>query len=583
MKPPREDRFKTREVVFDKTDLYVHLGPLEKVISDSRDGLIVANQRGKIVLFSKIAESLFGYTSTEALGQDIELLMPDDHGAQHHQYVANYRETGKGKILGVGPRELQAKHKDGSPIFFELSISEISLRDDKYFVALCRDISVRKKNAAALQEAHKQLAISYKDLQATAINLASHQKQLTKLNERLEAANAAAESGNKAKSAFLTTMSHELRTPLNGIMGMAQVLSSTNLDQAQKQYLRIITESSEILLTLLNDVLDAAKVESGQLTLDPQPTDVLALANKVADYWKQRCELKGLDFKLILINRPLEAAILDPIRLRQILDNLLGNALKFTEKGQISLVVSVDRSDTQAFLCFDVIDTGIGIPFEYQGKIFQAFTQADNSITRRYGGTGLGLAICKKLITQMGGQICFQSIAGSGTKFMTRFPYSPVEVHPTARAAEPSILEMGYPTSDNHVNILVAEDNKLNQELMTVILRSLNYNFTIVENGYEVIKALEEHAFDIVLMDLHMPKMDGLTTTRAIRARDDRVHSIPIIGLTASAMEKDREECLAAGMSAHMAKPFSITSLRTLIDTLLNTEASEFRARQVRR
>ncbi|MGB8366361.1 MAG: ATP-binding protein [Rhizomicrobium sp.] len=537
------------------------LACLQKVANDSQDGLIVTNRQGQILLFSDVSASLFGYEPIEILGQNMAILMHEPYRSRHDQYVATYRETGKGKILGIGQRELPARHKNGSVIPIELSVSEVDCNGRKLFIGLCRDISARMERERALREAHEKLAASFECLEQANSELAEHQRKLAALNDSLKNARDEAQSANRAKSDFLALMSHELRTPLNGIMGMAQVLANTKLDDDQRRHLDVIGQASETLLVLLNDLLDLAKAESGRMTLEPRPTVLSSFVQQIAEHWNSRSALKGIDFEMTVADDLPKVAMLDPVRVKQVLDNLLSNALKFTEKGKVSFGVQTENRDGQAILRFDVFDTGIGIPAMHQGKIFESFTQADSSITRRFGGTGLGLAICKKLVSQMSGEITLQSTVGSGTQFAVRCPCHPVEDGRAILPANPPASAPSQTNTGKRLNILVAEDNAINQKVIAAVLGSLNYDFSIAANGREAIEMLEDEQFDLVLMDMHMPVMDGLAATRAIRARADQLGEIPIIGLTASAMDKDRESCLAAGMSAFVAKPFGLREL----------------------
>ncbi len=542
-----------------------YLGCLQKVANDCRDGLIVTNSQGQTLLFSNIAASLFGYEPAKTLGQNITIFMHEPYRSRHDQYIGTYRETGKGKILGIGPRELPARHKSGSVIPVELSVSEVHCNGQRLFIALCRDISARMEHERALREAHEELAASVVRLEMANRELEAHQRELANLNDNLESARDAAQSADRAKSEFLALMSHELRTPLNGIIGMTQMLANTGLDDGQRRHLEVIGDASETLLALVNDLLDLAKAESGRMTLEPRPTMLSSFIRQIADHWNLRCTPKDIDFELVLGDALPEVVLLDPLRIKQILDNLLSNALKFTEKGKISFFAKIENTDGRDGLRFDILDTGIGIPAEQQSKIFERFTQADSSNTRRFGGTGLGLAICKKLVMQMGGGIGLESTVGAGAHFWVKCPYRPAETGGDISVADPPAPRSGQPATNRRLNVLVAEDNEINQKVIAASLEAMNHDFTIAPNGREAIELLGSARFDVVLMDLHMPEMDGLAATRAIRTRTDQLSTIPIIGLTASAMDKDRESCLAAGMSAFVTKPFVLCELSAII------------------
>lgn len=563
--PEQNPQSEKSPVVVLESGLGNYLACLQKVANDCRDGLIVTNADGQMLLFSDVAASLLGYEPAEILGQNVSVLMPIPFHARHDHYIATYRQTGKGKILGVGPRELPARRKDGSIVPIELSVSEIFWSGWPLFVALCRDISERKERECALEDAHGKLAASFECLQTANRELEDRQRELADINENLKAARDEARAANRVKSEFLATISHELRTPLNGIVGMTEVLAHTRLDDDQCRHLDVISQASETLLVLLNDLLDLAKAEAGRIVLELRPCALAPFARQIADHWGSLCKSKGIGFDMVTAKTLPEFVLFDPVRVRQVLDNLLGNALKFTESGQISFVVSYEDSGLQPVLGFDVIDTGIGIPMACREKIFESFTQADSSITRRFGGTGLGLAICKKLVTQMGGQIRLESTVGSGTAFSVRLPLHSVEN--TARLAEAASVKprRELRALDRRMNVLVAEDNPSNQKVIAAALELLQCDFTIANNGVEAIRLLERGKFDLVLMDAHMPEMDGLEATRAIRARNDALSAIPIVGLTASTIEQDRESCLGTGMSGFVAKPFNLSELGAVL------------------
>ena len=546
---------------------------LERIANDARDGLLITDEAGVILHVSRGATALFGYEPAEIIGQEITVLMHEPYRSRHGQYIQAFRTNGIGRILGIGPRELPARHKDNSTIPIELSVSEAEWNGKPVFIGLCRDISARMERERALHETQATLSQNVKMLETVNRELARQQVEVTALAESLKAARDEAQAANRAKSDFLATMSHEIRTPLNGIIGMAQVMATAKLPVEQREHLGVIIESSETLLELLNELLDLAKIESGRLSLEVRETLLSKLLAPIAEHWRRRALAKGLLFDIRLANDVPLAIEFDPVRVRQILDNLLSNAVKFTESGSVLLDLRpmADQGGGTA-LRFAVADTGVGIQPDRQAHIFDSFTQADTSITRRYGGTGLGLAISKKLVDLMDGDIGVESTPGVGTRFWIQIPLHaarvarPVETAP-AYAPVPATVAPAPPVADEEqdrdsLSVLVAEDNLVNQKVVKTILMALGHRSTIAVNGREAIRLLESgQAFDLVLMDLHMPEMDGLTATRAIRSRGDRISAIPIVGLTASAMGQDRDECLAAGMNEFVTKPIKIDAL----------------------
>ncbi len=377
------------------------------------------------------------------------------------------------------------------------------------------------------------------------------------VEESLARARDEAEAASRMKSQFLANLSHEICTPLNGVIGMTGLLMATPLTDEQKRFAAAIRGSGGALLALLNDMLDFSKIEAGRLRLDLLDFDLRAMLEESLAPLIIRAQGKGLRFISSIADAVPSRLLGDAGRLRQIITNLVSNALKFTERGEITLTAAlVTETKTDAVLRFVVRDTGIGISPEHQPKLFQKFSQADASTTRRYGGSGLGLAIAKELTELMGGEIGVSSQAGAGSEFWftvrLRRPVSrtrPVGAPPTS-ARLPALRNCT-------ARILVAEDNIVNQEVALGILRNLGLRADAVDDGAEAVAALTTGQYDLVLMDLHMPRMDGLEATRIIRDAHSpiRDHQIPIIALTASAMQRDRECCLEAGMNAFITKP----------------------------
>jgi two-component system, sensor histidine kinase len=365
----------------------------------------------------------------------------------------------------------------------------------------------------------------------------------------------AAEAANTAKSAFLATMSHEIRTPLNGVLGMAQAMAVDELSQVQRDRLSVIHRSGEALLAILNDVLDLSKIEAGKLELEVIEFDLAELAQGAYSAFTALANKKGLSFALD-IGEARGRYLGDPTRIRQILYNLISNALKFTDQGEIRVTARRDGT----MLEIAVVDTGVGISPENLVRLFQKFDQLDSSTTRRFGGTGLGLAICHELAQLMGGEIGVESQVGQGSRFVVRLPLPMVGDEKPAPQLSPA------PASDlkpMRLRVLAAEDNAVNQLVLQTLLHQLGVEPTVVEDGAAAVEAWAASGWDVILMDVQMPVMDGLAATAEIRRleRDQGRRRTPIIALTANAMAHQVEQYLAAGMDGHVAKPIAAADL----------------------
>ncbi|MES2883283.1 MAG: PAS domain-containing protein [Pseudomonadota bacterium] len=379
---------------------------------------------------------------------------------------------------------------------------------------------------------------------------------------KLELSSSEAQSASKAKSDFLANISHEIRTPMNAVIGLAQLLADTSLSPQQQGYLDKLQAASHTLLALLNDVLDLSKIEAGKLRVEHAPFSLAAVLDNLCMLAGPQSDSKGLSLLREADSNIPDALLGDALRLGQVLLNLVGNAVKFTEQGRITLrLTRLQSAESEAHLHFAVEDTGIGIEPGRLGELFQAFEQADSSISRRYGGTGLGLAICRQLVTLMGGEMGVESAPGTGSTFWF-----------TARfgLADAASISLPPPASTDlsplkGLRVLVAEDNDINLEILTELLRRVGVEVRAARDGGEAVQACTEGWPQLVLMDMQMPNIDGLAATAMLRA-DGRFAALPIIALTANAMSEDRERCLAAGMNDHLGKPIDVDALYAMLN-----------------
>ncbi|GAB6140448.1 hypothetical protein JCM14076_11770 [Methylosoma difficile] len=411
-----------------------------------------------------------------------------------------------------------------------------------------RERKARKEAEQLLEQKSMELYNSNIQLRALADNLEMMVSQRT---QQLAVALQQAQKATAAKSDFLATMSHEIRTPMSGVLGMTDILLDTELNEEQLYYTRVIKSCSQTLLTIINDILDFSKIEAGKLELERIPFNPKEMLGELLEVFRQQTRNKGIQLLTEIDFKLPETLLGDPTRLRQIFFNLLSNAIKFTNSGHIR--ISLQTTNTPDLIQATIQDTGIGIAKHVQEKLFTAFSQADASTTRQYGGTGLGLAICARLTQMMGGKIWVESEEGQGSSFTFSF------IAPQSRQAASSPAPSLARSSLAHLRLLLVEDNLINRTIASKIIEKLGIIPDTANDGLQALEKARQHRYDIILMDMQMPNMDGLTATKHIRAMD--IEQPYIIALTANAFYEDQLDCRQAGMNDFLSKPINLDKI----------------------
>jgi PAS domain S-box-containing protein len=522
-----------RQVV--EQELRLSESKLSSIFASVPEAIVVADVRGKIVQCNVAVAEIFGFTPQELVGQNISVLMQTQERKMHDGYLRAYQETGTKRLLNQ-PRVVQGMRKDGTLFPVRVTVKETRVDDAHFFIGVIQDFTAIQHTQDLLVEAKNK-----------------------------------AEQANRMRGEFLANMSHEIRTPMNGILGMTELAMTTDDTQTQKEYLSLARDSASHLLHIINQILDFSKIEAGALELEELMVCPAQLVRHTARSLEQLAQAKGVT--LMVDNDPAlpDLVWMDPVRVRQVLTNLIGNAIKFTEDGTVTIRSKVypQVQDHSVTLEVSIIDTGIGFDPSRLQALFSPFTQADGSITRSYGGTGLGLAITRSLMQLMGGDVTAVSKEGQGARFTISWPVKRVssvladteQQHPIQSEAET------YP-STRPMSVLLVEDHEINRKLAQIMLQRMGHSFVLAKDGQEALDCLDKERFDVVLLDVMMPVMDGITALKIWRAREieRQLPRTTVLMVTAHAMTGDRERFIAAGADGYVSKPISEVALRKEIN-----------------
>ena len=518
---------------------------LNSIFSAVPTAIVVSNESGIIVRCNAAVAQFCGYEAQELIGKNVGVLMDSHHGAAHDAHLERYLKSGH-RRLSTEPRLLsgQGRRRNGEVFPVRLAVCETRIDEKHFFIAVLQDHTVVQQAQDMLIEARDR-----------------------------------AEQANRLRGEFLANMSHEIRTPMNGIVGMTELAMVTSDEFTRKEYLSLACDSANHLLHIINDILDFSKIEAQSLELQLRMVSPAQLVRHTARSLEHLARVKGLALDVEIDDALSGMAMLDAVRMRQVLTNLIGNAIKFTKQGGVTIqaTLSTQKEGVQE-LCIRITDTGIGFDPARTEALFSPFTQADGSITRSFGGTGLGLAITRSLLHLMGGSVEAQSVPGQGACFIARVPLQMVE-HPLNHLAQTGAADprsAAQVSKHQNLLILLVEDHPINSKLAEALLDRMGHRHVSVTDGQEALDRLAEQPFDAVLMDVMMPNMDGVTALGLLRQREmGTERRTPVLMVTAHAMSGDRERFLSAGADGYVSKPLSPDELRREIDRVVSEGASK--------
>ncbi len=556
---------------------------LALIINTISEGVIIANKAGRIKTFSRVAERIFGYKAENVMDRSIGKLFPetfdvDDMTKRLIHLAKDSSGTDFSPLLGL--------HSNGEMLPIDVFVSEASCGGSSLFVMLCRDATARRAedilSGTTMDVSELRVVERTSELMKANAKLKTEINVRKKAEKELAAARDRAIETSRLKSEFLANVSHEIRTPLNGMLGMLSILAESDLQGEYDDYVQTAYRSGEILLNQINELLDFSKVEAGKIDLEYIAYDPSELVDNVLQLFDEQVASKQLSISKNISSCVPDQVMGDPWRVRQIIINLLGNAIKFTQQGGVAVTLKLVREgETHCVLRFEVSDTGLGISVADQDRIFDSFTQADGSTTRRFGGTGLGLTISKKLVELMGGEMGVESQLGEGSTFWFTLSQGKQTSIGDLQAADETQEKTGVISTtpgnelshdecatQKRLRVLVVEDNEINQKVATKMLMKLNSDVDVVGDGAVALDAVKAKHYDLVLMDCLMPVMDGYECTHRIRLYEKSINAkkrLPIIAMSANVRKKDQDKCYASGMDDFLSKPVTLDAIRGVI------------------